>query len=74
MGWSTNPPKKTGWYLVTLQNGGVMPARRDEYPKGNFHWGAIHAPDSIIASMRFPTPYKGGPKLDRLINKTEGGT
>lgn len=62
MGWSINPPKKTGWYLVTLQNGCVVPARRDEYPKGNFHWGELHDTDSVIASMKFPKPYKGGPK------------
>ena len=58
MRWSTKAPKKTGWYLVTLKDGIVMPAYRSEYPTGNFTWKELPYNADVIASMRFPKAYK----------------
>lgn len=60
MKWSMNPPKKNGWYLVTLKDGIVMPAYRMEYPKGNFTWSQLACNAEVVACVRFPKPYKGG--------------
>lgn len=58
MRWSTKAPKKTGWYLVTLKSGTVMPAYRSEYPTGNFTWKELPYNAVVIASIRFPKAYK----------------
>ena len=58
MSWGKSNPKQAGWYLVTLENGTIMPLYRMEYPKGNFTWNGISM-WKVIASMKFPKPYKG---------------
>lgn len=60
MSWSTNPPKKQGWYLITTKDGVVMPAYRMEYPKNNFTWTHICMDTPVIANTRFPKPYVKG--------------
>ncbi|MDF2854551.1 MAG: hypothetical protein K0Q87_402 [Neobacillus sp.] len=57
MGWSTKPPTKDGWYLVTLADGTVMPALRVEYPKGNFSWQHLACNAQVLAAMKFPKAY-----------------
>lgn len=57
MGWSIKPPTKEGWYLVTLADGTVMPAKCVEYPKGHFSWWNLACNAKVIASMKFPKAY-----------------
>ena len=60
MSWSTKPPKKQGWYLVTTKDGTVMPGYRQEFPPGNFTW--LRCTD-VIASVKFPKAHT--PKEDK---------
>ena len=66
MTWNKNTePKSTGWYLCTVESIGkrfVMPCYRDEYPKGNFHWGQMPYQTKIVACAKFPKPYEGEPR------------
>lgn len=59
MSWGKCNPKQYGWYLVTLNNGTVMPMNRMEYPKENFTWQGLWSGQEVIASMKFPKAYKG---------------
>jgi len=60
MSWGTSEPKQEGWYLVTLNNGCVMPLHRGEYPRGNFSWYGLACGSTVVASMKFPKAYTGG--------------
>jgi len=62
MSWGKHDPEKDGWYLVTLNNGTVMPMRRMEYPKGNFTWQGVSCGLEVIASIKFPKAYRHGGK------------
>ena len=53
MKWSTTPPKKDGWYLVTVKDGIVMPAYRMEYPKGNFTWQRLACGAEVWLALDF---------------------
>jgi hypothetical protein len=56
MSWGSANPEQAGWYLVTLENGTVMPLYRMDYPKGNYSWQGCHS--NVIASQKFPKPYQ----------------
>jgi len=58
MRWSINPPKKYGWYLVTLTDGTVMPMYRQEYPPKYFSWQGVACGAEVMASIKFPAPYR----------------
>ena len=61
MMWGTANPTKTGWYLVTVEDfvtRWVMPLYRDEYPKGIWSWKGLSGGLKVIASQKFPSPYK----------------
>lgn len=65
--WGTqNPPKKRGYYLVTLKTSfgrQVRQAERTEYPEGNWIWHILPsgtASDSEVAAwQKCPAPYMG---------------
>lgn len=62
MSWGTANPTKIGWYLVTVEGVGgrhVMPLFRREYPEGNWTWEGLSGNIKVVASLKFPTPYKG---------------
>jgi len=59
MSWGKSRPESQGWYIVTLDNGTVMPMYRMEYPKGNFTWQGLSCGLDVLASTKFPKPYVG---------------
>ena len=64
MSWGTSEPKKEGWYLCTVWDGGynyVLPLDRCEYPPGNWTWHGLNHGE-VIASIKFPEPWKGEKK------------
>lgn len=59
--WETvkNPPKKDGWYLVTL-NGEIAGEEKDFVGMCGFENGKWDEDDCVIAWMSLPEPARGG--------------
>jgi len=59
----SNPPKKNGRYLVTIETPfgrQVRQADRTEYPNGNWIWSILpdHSNEKVLAWQKCPEPYK----------------
>ena len=61
-----NPPKKRGYYLITLETSfgrQVRQATRDEHPEGNWLWNILPSGRAgnkeVVAWQKCPEPYTG---------------